>query len=677
MQRRHALLLRLCLLCGLLSLLLGVAVTPGYARVRPPAHATDLQQSAIQRPPSRQSDLLNPAIYPSQTVAEIKGLHPDAVGAFAFANTSEIIGAEPGRVALVFWWPTWNVLRNWNNCGVDCYGPTGANFSAYSHPNPALNALLDDVKKIDALVKQYSDAGILVTALLHGTPGDPALMLDSAHCTAVPPVQGSIAWCAPQPQRFAAFAGFLAKRYNGAKGFGRIVDFTVLNEVNTNVWFDYGCGEGGDVAAALSQSPVPQQLSPKPSSQVVPCDASTWIQQYANIYNATYDAIRQHQAQARVMVTLTQHFWPVWDFDGAGWSQYYAPAAQQSSPILSVQTFLNGRANAYTGFAQRVGGRQWVVALHPYPIMAPPYYTLGFETNDYPYVTFGNIGVAQAWLRQTFPGSLAASELYLTEQGLSSHVGRNQPDFFAQYWGVSTQQAAAQLQTMSTAQIQALVEDYQSTLLCQAFINVVGTPGINSFLYHRMVDHNGAGGEEDLQLGLRRQDAQRSAKPAWSTWVFANGAQNQAPRCGFEFGAKIALHRWSDQSTGRHWVSTRVPPRTFGANRTLRTNYGGAPEASWRVWRDQRPGTLALYSCLVGDHNLLTPDVSCEGGTLLNLGPVGYVYSPTLPQPQGTVPLYRCFVPANGDHFVSPSNTCEKTAALNIVTEGLLGFVLP
>jgi hypothetical protein len=75
---------------------------------------------------------------------------------------------------------------------------------------------------------------------------------------------------------------------------------------------------------------------------------------------------------------------------------------------------------------------------------------------------------------------------------------------------------------------------------------------------------------------------------------------------------------------------------------------------------------VPLFECRVGGHNLLSLDQGCE--RLPPLGPVGYIS--TTPAP-GTVALYRCILPVNGDHFVSSRADCEGQHL-----EGLLGYAV-
>jgi hypothetical protein len=93
---------------------------------------------------------------------------------------------------------------------------------------------------------------------------------------------------------------------------------------------------------------------------------------------------------------------------------------------------------------------------------------------------------------------------------------------------------------------------------------------------------------------------------------------------------------------------------------------GFTAERSWRLHRHPVRGTVPLFECRVGGHNMLSLDPGCEGANQQPLGPVGHIFIAPMP---GWAPIYRCRVLANGDHFISADPNCEGQ-----IKEGQLGY---
>jgi hypothetical protein len=495
-----------------------------------------------------------PLPYPTRSDYRLKAIQPDF-----WPNKGEISGNNAGGIAMNLVWSSWEATKRAPPCD-----PT--NDQEYDGHCFAID------QAADAAIADWTTRGLVVTGVAYGVP---AWARTTRPC--VPVAAGYEIFCAPDNgSDYGRFVGMLARRYDGQHGHGRVADFVIHNEVNSNDWFNVGCGGG------------------------TACDTSTWLDVYAASYSAAYDRVAVEQSTAKVLVSLDHHFASP-DFD--------QPAA--AHPLLSGMTVLRG-------LATRVAPRAFRVAYHPYTsnLLGP-----AFSPDDYPLVTYGNIGALAGWLRMTFPTVPSSFEIQLTESGINS-------------LSPSTPQA-------------------QADGVCASFRNIVGTPGIENYVYHRMVDNPI---ETASGLGLGLHDTMNVAKPAWATWALANRADLVPPQlsCGFEDLPFVRLTR-SYSGTRGHWASTRLPPAGF------------TTEASWKLSRAALPGAALLYECRSGQHNLLSLDVGCE--RLTPLGPVGWAF--TAPR-AGAVALFRCRVGSGTDHFVSTDPACEGQTM-----ESLLGYVTP
>ncbi len=489
----------------------------------------------------------------------IKGIQPD------FQDPNQIIGNEGAGVAVNFVWEFWQPSQS-GTCAAGQVLYDGYCFTVNS----------GQTASVTQAVKTYSDAGLVVTAVVYGPPAWARVSCDTS-LVAAP------YFCAPTEEgarHYGRFAGFIAHYFNGLNGHGRVADFVIHNEVNASEWFNYGCKKGT-------------------------CNVSTWANVYAQSYNAAYDAIIKEQPNAKVLISFEHHF-----------GKTYDSMLSNARPVVSAETFLSY-------LIPKVGSRDWRIAWHAYP---PDLLKPAFGANDYPRITFGNIGVLAGWLRQNYPSDPHAWEIQLTENGING---------------------TASLRTT------------QATQLCQAFRNVNGTPGVESFIYHRLMDHS-VETASGLALGLWGEKGAEDMKPAWSVWALANrNVGGGYPSCGFEYLPYITLTSGYNSTTKMHYLTTRQLPPGFTAQK------------QWKILREEQSKTKLYFECRVGgssgNHAMPSAASNCEGQ--FNMGPLGYFH---MEQISGSVPLYRCYNPTTGDHFVAQTSACDGQKM-----ESLIGYVMP
>ena len=421
------------------------------------------------------------------------------------------------------------------------------------------------------VVRKYTNSEVMVTGIFYGVPQwarrPCSVAVDQIFCA--PTDEGST--------YFALFVKFIAFYFNGENGNGRVADFVIHNEVNSIDWFNYGCNNGN-------------------------CNVDLWTTIYAQSYNQAYDNVLKEQRNAKILISFEHDFFSDLDYE-----------IKKQHAVISCETFLKS-------LVPKLGSRKWRLAFHAYPInlLVPT-----FGSDDYPYVTFGNIGALSGWLHKNYPNNPHAWEIQLTENGIN-----------------------AKDSSMYVA---------QKNYLCQAFKNILGTPGVESFIYHRLVDH-----EVELRdgLGCGLWCGTNVYKPAWELFALANrnDVGSQYPTCGFELLPYVEI---VNSFNGKyHYVTTRNLPNGF-----KKVN-------SFKIMRESDSDNMTLvYECRVGGakggHSFISSDSNCEN--TFNMGPMGYLYNKKV---SNSIPIYRCIINSNADHFISSNSYCDGEGSV----EALMGY---
>ena len=196
----------------------------------------------------------------------------------------------------------------------------------------------------------------------------------------------------------------------------------------------------------------------------------------------------------------------------------------------------------------------------------------------------------------------------------------------------------------------------QKYYLCQAFKNILGTHGIENFIYHRLIDH-----DEEIRKGLTRGlwRNSNSFKQAWELYALSN--RNEVDG-NYSFELLPYVEMVNGYNGQFHYVSTRNLPSGFNKIK------------SFKILRDSRGDeTKLVYECRVGgskgSQSLISSNHNCEN--LFNMGTMGYLYNNRV---ENSIPIYRCIIP-NGDHFISSNENCDGEG--EGTSEALMGYGFP
>ncbi len=348
------------------------------------------------------------------------------------------------------------------------------------------------------------------------------------------------------------------------------------------------------------------------------CSIDDEVANYARDWNIAYDFIKWEQNEAKVFASM------------GAW--FNAPDNPYPGGSISLKTYL-------TKMVPLVGSRELKMALHA---INPPGRT-EISADDEQLASIGAIGKVTGWLRQTFPTRPSIWEVHLTEQGIYADPDHNFP---------------------------------QADALCQAFRNVLGTPGVEEYFYTPAASHVGYHNQELVFCNLQNRSGDTCDhttfgttwewRPSWGTWASANRIDVSPPNvsCGFEVLPYVKFSRYS--SPRGHFATTRLPPA------------GSTFEGAWKLLRDPSPTepTHLMYECRAdsgsvyqpGGHSFVDATNPCPS-ILTPWGPLGYIYDNPAP---GRVAINRCYVNAPGweDHFVG-------TNCAPWVFEETLGYAEP
>lgn len=290
---------------------------------------------------------------------------------------------------------------NIKHAGVDIptqrFFGNGINYTYESKTYKINKELID---QLDAEVKRLSDSGVAVTAILLNAWNQTVPELNPLGVTELPKEQAVYYGFNVESEAgfraVKAMASFLAKRYNGKNGHGKITNWVVGNEINNQYW-----NYMGDL------------------------DVSAYTSKFQRAFRVFYTAMKSVSANDNIMFSI-DHYWNM------------LPEAAPVGKYKGKDILL-----AFHNYEEAEGYMDYGLALHPYPY---PIYSPNFwdddktgrvnDTVDSPIVNFKNLHVITDFMSMDSMKNRKGEvrKIFLTEEGFSS---------IAKGVDKSTEQAAA------------------------------------------------------------------------------------------------------------------------------------------------------------------------------------------------------------------------------------------
>lgn len=340
----------------------------------------------------------------------------------------------------------------------------------YSYKGKNYNINASTLLSLDTQIKAYSDAGVAVTAVIVNAWNTEQPELNLPGLTQLPSEQALYYQFNTSGKKavdsLEALASFLAKRYNGQNGYGKITNWVIGNEINNQRWNHANVNDEGQ-----------------------------YIQDFQDAFRIFYTAIKSESANDNVMFSI-DHYWNI-------------PTEAQATTTYSGKSIVD----TFAYINQVEGAIDWGLALHPYPypMNSPMFWkerderygvsSYFSDSVDYPIVDFVNLHVVTDYMQS--PGLLDTNgkvrTIFLTEEGFSSVTGSGD---------MATQQAAA---------------------IAYSYYIAANNPYIKAYILSRQEDHEEEL-KSGLAVGLsvKYEDGKRVDKPAKEVFRLIDTEQSKA-----------------------------------------------------------------------------------------------------------------------------------------------------